>query len=530
MATFSQDPLNPDLVLSKDGQILPKEALAPTDTVLPAEQRTNTAPLGAAPMPAVPGASAAPAPVAPTAASVLDKLNQVVPPPAAPAPAPGLVTTGSQTTTTTTNAMAPSVLNPVLDRNTARAEGQAGAVVQAGEERAQRDEQVAMSTTANAYGRQQVADRDAEQARQRAEIARQSELAYSLQKDPAIDPDRFVRNMSTGASIGTVILAAMNGAFKGMVGQQGNDVLDILQKRIGADIESQKDQIASGRVRRGNLIQYFRDAGLREDAAEKAAEATSWSMLDRMAQAEVQRIGAGEHRTAAALAAEGIRGQAEAKNDELRLTLGQPRSQTSTTVTKQAPSAAGGGLEAFQKQLAARKAYEEAGASPEQLAAFDSAMGIPSPKGESETARTRRESGDRRTEDQAKASGAMAGIEGYGLDAGLVRDPQTGDFRANPADSNTFNARQRERAGSIIPGVSQKLEAAQLAAVEGFGRLQSGGVIGPEEAVRFEKMIASAVTDAQLAENLNAIRRIVLPRLAKGDRGQNTIPYPEVTP
>lgn len=334
MATFTQDPTNPGLVLSADGRIVPKDMLDPTDTVI---SGTSAAP------PATPAvaSSVVPPPAAigggATAADVLAKRDRVLGPLDAARSGGSMIPVGSSTTTSTStqNAVAPGVLNPVLERNTARGESQASAVERAGEERAQRQEQQAMATTTDAFGRQQVAEADRAAAEQRAQIARQNELALSLQKDPALEPDRFVKNMSTGQSILTTILAAINGAFKGMVGQQGNDVLDILQRRVSQDLDAQKEQIASGRVRRGNLIAYFQNAGLREEAAERAAEATSWAMLDRIAQAEKDRIGAGEHRTEAAVLAESIRSQAEGKNDELRLSLGTPRSSTTTQTTTQ---------------------------------------------------------------------------------------------------------------------------------------------------------------------------------------------------
>ncbi len=317
MATFTEDPTNPGIVLAPGGLGVPRAALAPDDIVVPAQ----------APAPAPGGMARSPA-----VEAVLAKRDQVMggldasrtaAPPAGALPI-------MQQTTTTTPGIAPSVLNPVLERGTASAERQAGAALRAGEERAQRQEQAAMATTANAYGHQQVAEADRARHAQNAEIARQSELAFAAQKDPEVDPDRFVRNMSTGQSIVTVVLAALNGGFNAAMGKQGNDVMDILSKRIEQDINAQKEQIQSGRIRRGNLISHFQSLGMREQDAAKAAEAMAWAQLDRMTAAEVQRIGAGEHRTEAAALAEGIRAQREQKNDELLLSLGTGRSSTST--------------------------------------------------------------------------------------------------------------------------------------------------------------------------------------------------------
>lgn len=521
MAEFMQDPTNPSLVMSRNGQVVPRDALGPGDTVV-APQPAQPAPLPAAAPPVAPAAPGGAASVLAKHDAVMSKLGQ-----------PTLELAGSSETTSTQKGIAPGVLNPILDANTARAEEQAGAVKQAGEERATRREQSAMADTNAAYGRHVVSEAERQQAEQRAAIARQNELALSLQKDPEVDPGRFVKNMSTGTSILTTVLAAINGAFKGMVGQQGNDVMDILGRRIDQDLQAQREQVQSGRVRRGNLIAYFQNQGLREEAAEKAAAATSWAMLDRMVDAEKQRIAAGEDRTAADLLGEQLKAQTAQRNDELRLTLGQDRTSTQTTRTmQQKPTGSpGAAAEGFTKLLAARKAYEESGATPEQLAVFDRAngMGNMAPGGESETARSRREAGEKRTDDQGKAAGALAGLEGFAKDAGLVLGDE--GYRANPDDKSLFNARQRERAGSILPGASQKLRASESAATEAFGRLQSGGVISPTEEERFRAMIGDAVTDQQLAENMNAIMRIIRPRLAAADRKASSggaIPFPEV--
>lgn len=512
MAQFTESGM-PDLVIAPNGMTVPRTSLGPADTVAPAQSAAPALPSVAAPV------SAAPL----TAASVLAKRDAVLP--------PTLELAGSSNTTSTQKGIAPGVLNPILDANTARGNEQAAAVAQAGDERATRKEQMAMSDSTSAYGRQQSALADEATHQQNAQIAHQNELTLSLQKDPTIEPNRFVKNMSTGTSVSTVILAALNGAFKGMVGQQGNDVMDILHQRITQDLDSQKEQIQSGRVRRGNLISYFQNQGMKEDAAYKAAEATSWAMVDRMAASERERIGAGEDRTAANLLAEQLKTQTAQKNDELKLTLGQDRVSTQHTSTMQqkAPTSANAGAEAFTKLMAARKAYEENGANAEEMKRFDSVNGVDI-HGESETARGKRESGEKRDAQQSMASAAEAGIKGFATDAGLAIDPQSGAFKANSADGHTLNARQRERA-TLNPVARRPIQDAAEAAIEGFGRNQSGGVISDDEAVRFKQMISDATTDAQLADKLNAIMRIVRPRLAAADRNSSTpqaAPYPVV--
>lgn len=205
-------------------------------------------------------------------------------------------------------------------------------------------------------------------------------------------------------------------------------------------------------------------------------------------------------------------------------------SQVSGGGVTKGPAAMGGGaggIEGFTKLLSARKALEEAGATKQQLAEFDAKTGFDTPGGESETARARRESGEKRTEAEGKAAAAANGLSRFATGAGLVKDPKTGEWRANSADGAIFNKRQKERfaqMGGLNPTASIELEALADAAIEGFGRQQSGGVIGDEEAVNFKRMITSATTDAQLAERLNSIWGIVEPRLAVRDIGDRRAP------
>lgn len=328
MAEFL-DSGSPEFVYAPNGLLVDRSALGPTDTVRPAAGAT---PPAAAPAPmATPAAPASPG-GPPTAASLMAKRDAVLGP---------MVTTGSSTTTQRTPGISAAVLDPIMAGNTARTDAMANTVRQAGNDAATRKEEMADRDIYLSQGRQATADAAREDAAQRAEIARKNELALSLQKDAEIDPDRFVKNMSTGQQIATTVLAALNGGFKGMVGQSGNDVMDILSKRIDADIASQKEQVASGRVRRGNLVAYFQNQGLREEAAVKAAEATSWAMVDRMVAAEREKIGAGQDRTTADVMAEQLKMKTAERNDELKLTLGTDRTTTSTTTQRERLAPAG---------------------------------------------------------------------------------------------------------------------------------------------------------------------------------------------
>lgn len=341
MATFIEDPTNALMVLSADGRVVPRDMLGPGDVVQPAAAPAPPTP--ALPGPATGVATASPAPErTPAVDAVLAKRDQVVGP---------LQTMQSTFSRSISKGLSPAQLAPVLAANTAATEQQASAAEAAGAGKTARQEQAAMAETGQAFGRQTQAVADRDQARQRAEIARQNELALSLQKDPEVDPERLVKSLGVGGQIGSVILAALSGGFQAAQGRGGNDALDVMQKAIDRDLAAQKEQIASGRIRRGNLIAYFQQQGLRDDAAAKAAEATIWAMSDRMAAAEQSRIQAPEHKEQAKLFADSLRAQTAAKNNELQLTLGTDRVQTNESTVKARPAAAGASVESVLSQL-----------------------------------------------------------------------------------------------------------------------------------------------------------------------------------
>jgi hypothetical protein len=506
---------DPGIVASPAGQEVPRALVPPTDRIVP--RQAAPAPMGP---PVAPGGDM-PTAVTPAVQSTLAKLDD---PRIAAARGQGASQLPiAQQSTTTQSGVPMSALKPVMDRGTARADSQAQAVTQLGEEKARTGEQQAMTAATAAYGQMQTSQAEAEQASQRAEIARQNQLAIAAQDDPSIDPDRFVRGMSTGQSVGTIILAAIEGAFRGMSGQPGQSgVLNILERRIDQDLMAQKEQIASGRIRRGNMISYFQQQGMSEEAAEKAAKAMAFAQSEKLVQAEIARQGAGMARPEAAALAEQIKAAREQANDELML-ANQPRS--STTTVRQAPG--GGDGDGFSKLLAARKAYEESGASPEQLAAFDKAngMGAMAPAGESVTAQNRRTKDESRTEIEGKAGGTIKLLDELGSQLGLAQDPGGKGFREDPSNKSIISKRAGEEiaSGFSFGYADNPIEATENALIESFGRLQSGGVISPSEEQRFGSMIRDAKTDAQRAIALNAIRPIIEAKLNPRDRKQGGV-------
>jgi hypothetical protein len=130
--------------------------------------------------------------------------------------------------------------------------------------------------------------------------------------------------------------------------------------------------------------------------------------------------------------------------------------------------------------------------------------------------------GGERTPDQAKAQGTFDAIGNFGQKAGLIRGPD-GKWRVG---GGAFPPAALER---INPFSDDSIMAAGEAAVEAYGRLQSGGVIGSEERPAFRDQLGlNTLTRAQLAARLNAAETALRSRLKSTDeaaqRRETTVP------
>jgi hypothetical protein len=515
---------DPAIVASPSGQEVPRALIPPADRVVPAQPTAApAAPMGApaAPVAAAPMAGAPQPPL--TAQSVLAKLDEP-----SIAAARGQLPIAQQTTTTQ-SAVPMSTLKPVMDRGTARAESQAQAVTKLGEQKAQIGEQQAMTAATAAYGHMQQSQAEADQAAQRAEIARLNQIATASQNDPEVDPGRYVRGMTTGQSVMTVILAALEGGFRGINGQTGqNTVISILDKRIDQDIMAQKEQIASGRIRRGNMIAYFREQGMNEEAAEKAARGMAYAQAEKLTQAEIARQGAGMARPEAAALAEQLKAAREQANDELVLTLGTPRSSTSTV---RAPAQGGDSMGGFTKMLAAREAYEKAGATPEELAQFDKTNGrdAPAPTGESETARKARlDNAPKKTAEDVKQERTAGSLDNLAKQLDSLPDDthsRSTEFLGKRVAKGAADVVFGEGAGDVMMSDQEKADRQVFEqAVNNYASLQSvalgqGAMAGPE----FEraKAAAFAMGPKQLARAIRSFSTTVGGKPAAGIQAED---------
>ena len=124
--------------------------------------------------------------------------------------------------------------------------------------------------------------------------------------------------------------------------------------------------------------------------------------------------------------------------------------------------------------------------------------------------------GGERTPDQGKAKGAVDAINMFGNKAGLKRGPD-GKWRVGPG---AFPPAALEK---LNPFSDDSINASAEAAVEAYGRLQSGGVIGAEERPAFRDQLGlNTLTRAELAARLNAAENALGARLRSTDEAQQT--------
>src|SRR4029078_6772935 len=135
----------------------------------------------------------------------------------------------------------------------------------------------------------------------------------------------------------------------------------------------------------------------------------------------------------------------------------------------------------------ADQAWEEQGKSQEERAELWRANGYQPPTGKTAAEYKRdkdgREEDDKRSEQEGKAQAAADTVSSFGLKAGLERDPKTGEWVVGDGVAPPCVWE------SVNPFSDNSISANAEAAVEAYGRLQSGGVIGPDERKSFREQM-----------------------------------------
>lgn len=170
----------------------------------------------------------------------------------------------------------------------------------------------------------------------------------------------------------------------------------------------------------------------------------------------------------------------------------------------------------YDELLERDKKMEERGVPKEERAKMWAGHGFQAPSGESAPARTDREQREKIERDEAafteaegKAESAYQSFGQYGEAFGLTRDPKTGKLVAPDGVRGLQSPAYQEKIPGAF-GFATPIEDARTAALEGLGRLQSGGAITADEEKRFTEILGDDdITRDQLASKLNALETLI---------------------
>lgn len=360
-----------------------------------------------------------------------------------------------------------------------------------------------------------------ERARLEAEQKIQNDVNAPIQK---VDPGRLIKSMSVGAKILggiAIVMSELGRAAMGLAGVDGgpNLALNILMKRIDNDIDSQKENIHNSERAKDNRVAFWtKKLGNAEDGISAArAEAHQAAGMKLQAQAmasDIADVKAQGTEMAAQLfgnAQQEIQNITDREANRLSIRYATPPPPKGAKEKTLADSIEGA--------KRARQELELAGHKPEDVKQLLAANGIPYIEGDTvtqqahaadQTRQATQHAADQKREDaneankmsepQGKAEAAHQTVSDFAQKAGLVRNPTTtkwevGEGMVPPGFLESIN-----------PFSDDSVNTALDAAVEGYGRQQSGGVIGNDERESFyEQLGKSTGNRRQLAAKLNAV-------------------------
>ena len=440
------------------------------------------------PAPQAPAAVPVPAGVHPLAGQILGALNAA--------------TSTSTSTTTAAGRPKAAIARDVnaLGENLSTAQATNKAIGAARQERAttaaQSNENAAMSQALTGAG---------DLSKNLGEQAANSRLLSDTlaEKDPAVNPRRLIQNLSTGGAILTTVLAALSGGFAAAAGQKSNPALDAINSAIDQDIDSQKLEIESGRIRRGNLIQAYRERGMKLDQAETAARATITESTRRYADAQAQELGAVANSEDARLLNQGLQTQYTQQVQALNQS-GDARTQT-TVERKPLTGAAVDPIKRMGEIQDAVTKMRKNGNSEEQIAEFLKTQKLDAP------ANPPAAGAGKYNRDQARLLAVNTDLrdklQEYGKLNGFVYDAASGQFLEGTEGGTSM----------ILPQAVSKQNAAIQQNVESIapsiGLVQNGGLAPQEHEVKsvVSNMTASAAKTrlAALNSHWKAVNNVI---------------------
>ncbi len=480
------------------------------------------------------GAAGSAAGGAPEAA--VAKVAQVVPPAQAAAGAGAAPKTPEQAVSAAT-----SVVPPIVKSSTTVVQGRKAANVekQVGTDQAALNtygstlEQSATNADARAQASldsslatktgqqtQLIAQQTQNQADQRDAEKRVTELTDL--PDGKIDPDRFVNSLSTGGKIGMAVLAAISGFASGVRNAGGPNgqggppdlsVLNVLNRRIDQDIESQKDELAQGRIRKNNLIARAMAKGADAKAAETAARGQLWTLANQVGEIQAQKLGLqGTQLDQAKNLLGQMQYQATQHYGDLRATEEARISSTREQETGK-PAAAGALLKLQSKALGNYDKLIAAG-SPRETAYRESGMGqlgMSMPSGASQDETKRGDEQAKRSEDQGKVAAIQTAGDALAKARGLVQDA-TGNWV--PGGKVIGD----EKAAAVALKAALKAGGYDAAAIKETVPETPGVGSALLDVLPFGFLLSNSTTPEDQATQLNAMQSTLRPRMNPTDR------------
>lgn len=326
--------------------------------------------------------------------------------------------------------------------------------------------------------------------------------------DKKADPDGGLRaRRGLLGNIGSAIAQFM-GAYAAVVSGSPNFANQILNRKMDAAVNAQLEDFRRGRAKRDSQVQRMAERGMSLDQMRAALKVQQELALRK----EVEAAALEEGTRLSKQAAESIIGQRNetfTKNEMDLRTLALGEQTVSGEYVRPTAGRELTPLEALLQENVAGKALLERDhlSRGGDYAVAEEERAFKREQRETEKNKT--------TEDQAKAEAAYQSIEAYGDAAGIKKDPRTGERVADQGlfSRDTLIAPGQREVINDFTGQGKPIESARRAAVEGLGRLQSGGVISKDEEENFKRLLGDeGATRAQIATNLNSLRALIQSR------------------
>lgn len=340
--------------------------------------------------------------------------------------------------------------------------------------------------------------------------------------DKKASPDGGLREKRGALGNIASAVAQFMGAYAAVVSGTPNFANQILNRKMDAHVEAQLEDFRRGRAKRDGQMQRMADRGMSIDQMRAALKVQQELALRKEVEAASLEEGTRESKQAAErLLMDRQESFVNKENEYRTAALGEQ-----TVSGEYVRPTAGKELSPLERLLETNKLLEAQNEGVRQARG-----GAPAERAEDmafkreERQHQRDTERNKVTEDQAKAEAAWNTIEAYGDAAGIKKDPKTGERVADQSvfSRDTLIAPGQREAVNDLTGQGKPIEAARRSAVEGLGRLQSGGVISPAEEENFKRLLGDAsATRAQLATNLNALRTLIQSRRSQTNQQQST--------